>query len=88
MNLPPEFLPRLLSESDFVVVCLPSVPSTDSILGEKELRNMKGSAYLVNLVAGGAMEEEVLGRAMREGWIAGAALNAAPEQPLSESSQL
>lgn len=34
------------------------------------------------------MEEEVLGRAMREGWIAGAALNAVPEQPLSESSQL
>ncbi|NIO11840.1 MAG: D-2-hydroxyacid dehydrogenase, partial [Deltaproteobacteria bacterium] len=41
---PPEFLPKLLSQSDFVVLCLPSVPSTKNILGENELRSMKRSA--------------------------------------------
>ncbi|NIO11839.1 MAG: D-2-hydroxyacid dehydrogenase, partial [Deltaproteobacteria bacterium] len=46
------------------------------------------SAYLINLVAGNAVEEEILGRAMREEWIAGAAINAAPEQPLSQASTL
>ena len=37
----PELLPRLLSQADFVVLLLASVPSTFNILGEKELRLMK-----------------------------------------------
>jgi phosphoglycerate dehydrogenase-like enzyme len=44
----PEFLPQLLSESDFVVLLLASIPSTVNILGAKELRSMKTSAYLIN----------------------------------------
>jgi hypothetical protein len=40
----PELLPRLLSQSDFVVLLLASVPSTFNIIGENELRMMKPSA--------------------------------------------
>lgn len=85
---PPEYLARLLPEADFVVLCLASIPSTEGILGEKELRSMKKSAYLINLTGGRAVEEEHLVRALKEEWIAGAALDALPRQPLPEDSEL
>jgi D-2-hydroxyacid dehydrogenase (NADP+) len=85
---PTEFLPALLSQSDFVVLSLASVPSTERILGEKELRSMKKSAYLINLTGGRAVQEAPLIRALKEGWIAGAALDALAEQPLPPDSEL
>lgn len=85
---PPEFLSALLSQSDFIVLCLPSVPSTDRILGEQELRRMKRSAYLINLTAGKAVEEGLLVRALKEQWFAGAALDAFTRQPLPPDSEL
>ncbi len=84
----PEFLPQLLSESDFVVLLLASVPSTVDILGAKELRSMKKSAYLINLTGGQAIEEKLLLQALKENWIAGAALDAFARQPLPEDSEL
>jgi phosphoglycerate dehydrogenase-like enzyme len=84
----PEFLPRLLSESDFVVLLLASVPSTANILGEHELRSMKKSAYLINLTGGQAVQERLLVQALKENWIAGAALDAFARQPLPQDSEL
>ena len=84
----PDFLPRLLAESDFAVLLLASVPSTFNIIGENELRIMKRSAYLINLTGGQAIEEALLVRALTEGWIAGAALDAFARQPLPEDSEL
>jgi phosphoglycerate dehydrogenase-like enzyme len=84
----PVFLPRLLAESDFVVLLLASVPSTFNIIGENELRMMKRSAYLINLTGGRAIEEALLVRALKEDWIAGAALDAFVRQPLPEDSEL
>jgi phosphoglycerate dehydrogenase-like enzyme len=84
----PEFLPALLSRADFVVLCLASVPSTEGILGEQELKLMKPSAYLINLTGGKAIEETLLVRALKEKWIAGAALDAFPRQPLPPDSEL
>jgi D-2-hydroxyacid dehydrogenase (NADP+) len=84
----PEFLPRLLSESDFIVLLLASVPSTVNILGAKELRSMKTSAYLINLTGGQAIEEKLLVQALKENWIAGAALDAFERQPLPIDSEL
>jgi phosphoglycerate dehydrogenase-like enzyme len=85
---PPEFLPALLEQSDFVVLCLASIPSTMDIIREPELRLMKKSAYLINLTGGKAVEEALLVRALKEGWIAGAALDAFPRQPLPADSEL
>ena len=84
----PDFLPTLLSESDFLVLLLASVPSTFNILGERELRSMKPGAYLINLTGGRAMDERLLVRALKEGWIAGAALDAFAKQPLPVESEL
>ncbi|HEY2921536.1 MAG TPA: D-2-hydroxyacid dehydrogenase [Candidatus Binatia bacterium] len=84
----PDFLPQLLAESDFAVLLLASVPSTVNIIGENELRAMKKSAYLINLTGGRAIDEALLVRALKEGWIAGAALDAFARQPLPEDSEL
>ncbi|HEX7233507.1 MAG TPA: D-2-hydroxyacid dehydrogenase [Candidatus Binatia bacterium] len=84
----PEFLPQLLAESDFVVLCLASVPATFNIIGENELRRMKSSAYLINLTGGRAIDEALLVRALKEHWISGAVLDAFARQPLPQESEL
>jgi phosphoglycerate dehydrogenase-like enzyme len=84
----PEFLAHLLGQSDFVVLCLASIPSTEKMIGEKQLRMMKPSSHLINLTGGKAVEEKTLIRALKEKWIAGAALDAFAKQPLPEQSEL
>ncbi len=84
----PEFLPDLLAQSDYVVLLLASVPSTFNIIGENELRRMKPGAYLINLTGGRAIDEALLIRALKERWIAGAALDAFARQPLPPDSEL
>ena len=84
----PDFLPVLLSQSDFVVVSLASIPSTENILGETELRALKPTAFLINLTGGRAVQESLLIRALKEGWFAGAALDAFQRRPIPEDSEL
>ncbi len=84
----PDFLPTLMAQSDFVVLLLASVPTTLDIIGEKELRMMKKGAFLINLTGGRAIKEALLVRALKEQWIAGAALDAFARQPLPGDSEL
>jgi len=84
----PEFLPDLLAQSDYVVLLLASVPSTFNIIAENDLRRMKKTAYLINLTGGRAIVESLLIRALKEHWIAGAALDAFAKQPLPPDSEL
>jgi len=88
MVLPPEQLPELLSDSDFVVITLPLTPETNKLIGERELRAMKPSAYLINVTRGGVVDEEVLIRALDEHWIAGAGLDVFTTEPLPPDSKL
>ncbi len=89
ISLPREQLPQLLSDSDFVVLTLPLTSETSRLIGEKELRTMKPSAYLINTARGGLVDEETLIRALEEHWIAGAGLDCfANEQPLPTDSKL
>jgi phosphoglycerate dehydrogenase-like enzyme len=85
---PPEALHELLAQSDFVVLSLPDVAATERFFGEPEFRAMKASAYLINLAPKQAIAEELLIRALKEGWIAGAALDALPREPLPPESEL
>ena len=84
----PDFLPELMTQADFVVLLLASVPSTFDLIGEKELRAMKPSAYFINLTGGRAVEEKLLVRALKERWFAGAVLDAFATQPLPQGSEL
>jgi len=86
--LPREQLPRLLSESDFVVLSLPFTSETNKLIGEEELRAMKPTAYLINIARGNIVDEEALIRALDEHWIAGAGLDVFATEPLPADSCL
>jgi len=83
-----ELLPELLAESDFVVLSIPDIPETYKLIGERELKAMKPTAYLINVARGSAMDEEALIRALEEHWIAGAALDVYAKEPLPSDSRL
>lgn len=68
-------LKEVLAHSDFVVIALPLTAETCGLIGEGELRAMKETAYLINVARGEIVVKEVLVRALREKWIAGAALD-------------
>jgi D-3-phosphoglycerate dehydrogenase len=74
-------LHTLLRESDIVTIHTPLDPSTKGMIGERELREMKRTAFLVNMARGGVVDEAALKRALREGWIAGAALDVFETEP-------
>jgi phosphoglycerate dehydrogenase-like enzyme len=81
-------LGELLEESDVVVLTVPLTSETRSMIGAKELRRMKRSAYLVNVGRGEQVDESALIRALREGAIAGAALDVFQREPLPKNSVL
>jgi len=80
--LGPDGLPTLLAESDFVALCAALTPETRGMIGARELRQMKPSAYFINIARGALVDEDALVRALREGWIGGACLDAFTQEPL------
>lgn len=81
-------LPRILMESDFVVLSVVLTPETENMIGEKELRMMKKSAYLVNVSRGGVIDEEALVRVLKERAIAGARLDVFKVEPINLDNPL
>ena len=81
-------LERLLAESDYVTLHVPLIEQTRNMIGEKELKLMKKSAYLVNTSRGGIVDEEALYRHLSNGDIAGAALDVFVTEPPEESALL
>lgn len=71
----------LLRESDFVTLHVPLLPGTRRLIDAADLRLMKRTAYLVNAARGPIVNEAALVEALREGWIAGAALDVYAEEP-------
>jgi len=86
--LPPDQLPEMLSGSDFVVSALPLTDETRKMVGEKEFRAMKPSAYFINISRGDIVDEPALVRALDEHWIAGAGLDVFATEPLPGDSRL
>lgn len=84
----PEHLLDALPEADFVVITAPLTNETRGLIGEPELRAMKSTAYIVNIGRGGTIQEDVLVRALQEGWIAGAGLDVFATEPLPADSPL
>jgi len=83
-----------LGEADFVSVHVPLVREGESstptfhLFDERTLRRMKPTAYLVNTSRGPVIDQDALARALRENWIAGAALDVYEKEPLPADSPL
>jgi D-3-phosphoglycerate dehydrogenase len=65
----------LLQEGDFISLHAPYTDETRHLIGERELRMMKPSCYLINTARGPLIDTQALVRALDEGWIAGAGLD-------------
>ena len=74
-------LDQLLTESDYVSLHVPATAETRGLIGERELRLMKETAFLINTSRGALVDERALERALREGRIAGAALDVLAREP-------
>jgi D-2-hydroxyacid dehydrogenase (NADP+) len=72
---PDDQLDEVLKISDFVVISLPLIPETNRLIAERELRLMKSTAFLVNVARGEILDKEAFTRALKEGWIAGGAID-------------
>ena len=83
-----------LRQADFVSVHVPLLREGESdtptyhLFNERTLRMMKPTAFLVNTSRGPVVDEAALARALRENWIAGAALDVYEKEPLPADSPL
>ena len=87
-------LEEALADADFVSVHVPLLREGESptptyhLFNEDTLRTMKPTAFLVNTSRGPVVDEAALAKALREGWIAGAALDVYEKEPLPADSPL
>jgi len=81
-------LDKLLKRSDYVILTLPGTPATEEIIGRKELKMMKKTAFIVNIGRGSLINQEALIEALKKEWIAGAGLDVTEPEPLTENSEL
>jgi phosphoglycerate dehydrogenase-like enzyme len=83
-----EQLDELLRRSDVVVVAAPLTEETAGMVGAPQLREMRESAWLINIARGRLIDELALRRALDSGWIGGAVLDVFTDEPLSGESPL
>ena len=87
-------LAEALSKADFISLHVPllregeSTTPTYHLINEATLRTMKPTAMIVNTSRGPVVDEAALARALREKWIAGAALDVYEKEPLPADSPL
>jgi glyoxylate reductase len=87
-------LDECLREADYVSLHVPLLREGESkaptwhLINERTLQQMKKSAYLVNTSRGPVVDERALAKALREGWIAGAAIDVFEREPLPADSPL
>ena len=70
-----EELPRILRESDFLVITIPLTPETRGIIGNEEIAMMKNGAYIINVARAAVIQEKPLYESLKNGKLSGAALD-------------
>ena len=80
-----ETLDEVFQNSDFVSLHVPRTPQTAGMVDANALEKMKPSAYLINVARGGIVDEIALYNALKDGTIAGAALDVFQEEPTTDS---
>lgn len=78
----------LLQDSDYVSLNLPYTPEVHHLIGKPELGMMKRTAYLINTARGAHVDEQALVEALKNGIIAGAALDVYEHEPMISSELL
>ncbi len=76
----------LLPEADYVVLATPLTAETKHLIDADALKAMRPDAYLINIARGAVVDEAALIAALKEEWIAGAALDTFFTEPLPSES--
>lgn len=84
----PADVAALFADADYVVMVLPSTPETAGMIDATALRALKPTARLVNVGRGVTLDQDALVAALREGRLAGAALDVMTPEPLPNDSPL
>jgi len=85
---PPQALKSMLKECHFVVVTVPLTKETDGLVNASMLAAIKPGGYLVDVSRGGVVVHNDVLDALKNGQLAGAALDVFPEEPLPQNSPL
>jgi len=83
-----ESFDKLLERADFVSLHTRVTRETEKMIGERELKKMKNSAYLINTARGRLVDEEALHQALVNGEIAGAGLDVFWKEPPERDNPL
>lgn len=80
-------LAELLQVSDYVTLHVPETLETKDMIGSKELHSMKTGSYLINASRGSVVVIDDLAKALKEGKLAGCAIDVFPEEPASNKEK-
>ena len=81
----PGWLMEMVPQVDILVSAAPATKETEAMFNEKVFKAMKKTAYFLNLSRGALIDENALAKALKEGWIAGAGVDATRAEPLPSS---
>ena len=79
-------LDLLFQEADYITLHIPKTPETTHLINAETLAKMKPTARIINCARGGIIDEAALAEAVKQGTIAGAALDVFDSEPLGESA--
>jgi D-3-phosphoglycerate dehydrogenase len=74
-------LNTIIEKADYITLHVPLIPQTKGMIGEKELKKMKQTAFIINTSRGGVVDEKALLDALNAGTIAGAGLDVFESEP-------
>ncbi len=74
-------LEEIFKEADFITLHVPLTPQSRNMIGPRELAIMKPTVRIINCARGGLIDEKALDQALREGRVAGAALDVFAQEP-------
>ena len=86
--LPVSRIDEALPGAELLILCLPGTPETQDLLDARRLSLLPGGAFLVNVGRGSCLDEDAVLAALREGRLAGAALDVFRQEPLPADSPL
>ena len=85
-NQPTSSLLDALSEAKYVSLHVPETPLTKGMIGRAQLKAMRKGSYLINASRGSVVDIEALTDALKDGHLAGAAVDVFPEEPAANTS--
>lgn len=81
-------LDELLTQTDVLVMCLPATKESEGILSAEKIALMPRGSYVINIGRGCAVDENALIKALKDGHLAGAALDVMKHEPLPSDDPL